>query len=155
MKAVITIMIVFTLIFGLATLPAYAGDREWATAGKILAGAIGISVLANSINNPSYSYNSHSYTTYTPAASANYWVPGHYDAIEEEVWVPEVTCKTWIQPEYAWQWHYGRRIKYLVRDGYYTYQTLPGHYEIQCKGKRWVKGYWTKRHRNKRHHRYY
>lgn len=46
-----TIAIILCLMFGASFLQsAFAGDREWATAGKILTGIIGASILADALD---------------------------------------------------------------------------------------------------------
>jgi hypothetical protein len=51
-------------VAGASLKPATAGDREWATAGKILTGVVAASVLAKAINPPEYTV-----TTYYPSAT--------------------------------------------------------------------------------------
>ena len=50
MKKLIGLMLAAGMLLGcLGVSP--AGDREWATAGKILAGAVGVAVLADALDN--------------------------------------------------------------------------------------------------------
>ena len=51
MKKVLSILAAVILTGTLAAAPAQAGQREWATAGKILTGIIGVTILGNAIAN--------------------------------------------------------------------------------------------------------
>ena len=63
-----------------APFPASAGDKEWATAGKILTGMIGVTILGNAIAG-AYYYPAPVYAppprVYYPPAEV--WVPGHWE----------------------------------------------------------------------------
>ena len=61
MKKLIVLVLV-TAIFLTGSQFSYAGDSEWATAGKILAGVVGVSVLSDmAASRPYYGYSSHHY----------------------------------------------------------------------------------------------
>jgi len=70
--------------------PAQVGESEWATAGKILTGVIGVTILGNAIANsrpyPVPLYAAPSPRAYYPPEEV--WVPGHYEARVESRWVP-------------------------------------------------------------------
>ena len=72
-----------------APFPAAAGDEEWATAGKILTGIIGVTILGNAIAGAHY----HPAPVYAPPPRVYYppeevWVPGRYEVRIERRWVP-------------------------------------------------------------------
>ncbi|HJX14443.1 MAG TPA: hypothetical protein VJ386_01840, partial [Candidatus Deferrimicrobiaceae bacterium] len=51
MKKLIAIAATAAFLAAVAPSPALAGDRGWATAGKILTGIIGVTILGNAIAN--------------------------------------------------------------------------------------------------------
>jgi hypothetical protein len=72
-----------------APFPAAAGDEEWATAGKILTGIIGVTILGNAIAGAHY----YPAPVYAPPPRVYYppeevWVPGRYEIRVERRWVP-------------------------------------------------------------------
>lgn len=89
MKKLIAIAAMAAFLAALAPSPALAGDRGWATAGKILTGIIGVTILGNAIAN-SQPYPA---PVYAPAPRVYYppeevWVPGRYESRIERRWVP-------------------------------------------------------------------
>jgi hypothetical protein len=89
MKKRIAIIAAAAFLAALVSSPALAGDRGWATAGKILTGIIGVTILGNAIAN-SYPYPA---PVYAPAPRVYYppaevWVPGYYESRIERRWVP-------------------------------------------------------------------
>ena len=145
-------MIIF--MAGIVVVPSYAGDREWATAGKILTGMAGVALLADAFASPEEYYPVHNRHHYRPrycpppvvvvresyCPSRSRWVEGHYVQYEERVWVPGETRKIWVPPAYTWERHHGRRIQ-VYHEGYYRFEEMPGHYEV-CLKERWVDGHW-------------
>lgn len=89
MKKILAILVAATLTVGLAAAPARAGDREWATAGKILTGIIGVTILGNAIANA----QAYPAPVYAPPPRVYYppepeWVPGRYETRYERRWIP-------------------------------------------------------------------
>ena len=126
-------------------------DRDWATAGKVMAGVLGVGLITSAIVN-----SARSEPTYYEQRPCHYyrgipvaypepirqrWVPGHYAIIEEQVWFPGASRSVWIPPQYEWREFRGRRERVLIQDGYYRYDTEPGHYEL-VQNKTWVEGHW-------------
>jgi hypothetical protein len=73
------------------------------------------------------------------------WVPGHYEVVQDRVWVAGREEKVWVEPVY--QWHYdpcGRATRVCVQEGYWKVVCTPGHYET-CPRQMWVEGYWVVR----------
>ena len=135
-KTILTLVLTGLVIAG--NQGAYARDKDWATAGKILTGIIGLGILADAVAEPSRPV--YSQTTYYSSSSTNCQPQGHYESYNEQVWIPGETRKYWVDPVYETRCHHGRRIYVLVREGYYQYETLPGHYEVRT-ATRWVNGY--------------
>ena len=122
--------------------PARAGESEWATAGKILTGVIGVTILGNAIA----SSRPYPVPVYAPPPRAYYppeeiWVPGHYEARVESRWVPGYWEVERIERGYGD--HYGGR----PGNGYGNHHArriwVPGHYrDVQVQV--WVPGYWAR-----------
>jgi len=145
MKKLIAIAVAAAFLAAMASSPALAGDREWATAGKILTGIIGVTILGNAIA------NAHTYPApvYAPAPRVYYppeevWVPGHYTTRIERRWVPG-------------HWELERSDRDYDDDGYYKgrygnkYRKhrahriwVPGHYR-DMEVRVWLPGHWEVR----------
>jgi hypothetical protein len=122
--------------------PAHAGESEWATAGKILTGVIGVTILGNAIANS----RPYPVPVYAPPPRAYYppeeiWVPGHYETRVESRWVPgywEVE-----RFERGYDDHYGGRPGNGYGDHHARRIWVPGHYrDVQVR--MWIPGYWTR-----------
>lgn len=138
MKKIVAIVVAAGLLGTMAAAPVQAGQREWATAGKILTGFIGLSILGNALAYP------HPYPApvYAPAPRVYYppeqvWVPGHYQTRFERSWVPG-------------HWEIGRGGRHRhggddYDDDDYDRRSakhwIPGHYrEVEVRV--WVPGHW-------------
>ncbi len=70
------------------------------------------------------------------------WVPGHYELVMKQVWVPGWTEKIWVEPVYEWRDDYRRGpYRVLIRPGHWRDVYHPGHYEMQ-RVRVWRPGYW-------------
>lgn len=87
MKKTVAIAVAVTLLATVAPSPASAGDSEWATAGKILTGVIGVTILGNAIAN-AYGPPPPPYVPRAYPPPPGIWVPGHYERRIERQWVP-------------------------------------------------------------------
>jgi hypothetical protein len=68
------------------------------------------------------------------------WVPGHYETVSRQVWVPGGCEQVWQPAEYGWRHdHCGRRMRVLVRPAGYVTVHTPGRYETVCE-QVWVPG---------------
>lgn len=137
MKKWIGTAVLAAFLAAAAASPARAGDREWATAGKILTGIIGVSILGNAIA------NAHPYPqpVYVPPPRAYYppervWIPGHSEVRVQRRWVPghwEVERGRGGYDRYG-NWYDGRGRRIWV----------PGHYR-DVEVRVWVPGHWEHR----------
>jgi hypothetical protein len=144
MKKVIAIAAAAIFLAALAPSPALAGDRGWATAGKILTGIIGVTILGNAIAN-SQPYPA---PVYAPPPRAYYppaevWVPGYYESRIESRWVPghweiESAGRHYGDDDYGGRYgnDYGRdRGRRVWVPGYYrdveVRVWIPGHWEVR------------------------
>ena len=134
MKKLIAIAVAAAFLGAAAPSPARAGEAEWATAGKILTGVIGVTILGNAIANS----RPYPVPVYAPPPRGYYppeevWVPGHYEARMERRWVPghwEVEGF-----ERGYNSHYGNRHARRI--------WVPGYYrDVQVRV--WIPGYWAR-----------
>ncbi|MDD8051804.1 MAG: hypothetical protein PHG55_10715 [Verrucomicrobiota bacterium] len=143
---------------------ASAGQKEWATAGKILAGAAGVLALDHIFNNRGYNAypppQQHYYTHevreihYEPVYRAQPVVEyrvvrptppprrpaGHYEIQQEEVWVPGTYERQWVPPVVSEVWNGRCYVTREVQPGFFERVWIPGHYE-QRQARVWVEGY--------------
>jgi len=141
MKKLIAIAVAVAFLAAAGSSPAQAGDREWATAGKILTGIIGVTILGNAIANS----QPYPVPVYAPPPRGYYppeevWVPGHYEARVESRWVPghwEVE-----RFERGYDDHYGDRYGNEHGNHHSRRIWVPGHYRDVQVGV-WIPGYWA------------
>ena len=125
-----------------APFSAVAGDAEWATAGKILTGIIGVTILGNAIAGAHY----HPAPVYAPPPRVYYppeevWVPGRYEVRIERRWIPG-----------HWEIGYrgpgsdhGRAERYGGNGKRHARRTwVPGHYR-DVEVRVWIPGRWEVR----------
>ena len=77
--------------------------------------------------------HSSAYGGYTRTHSeSRVWVPGHYENVSRQVFVPGPTRRVWVEPVY--EWRFGScGLRYVcVRAGYWKTIQLPGRYETRC-----------------------
>lgn len=87
MKKTVAIAVAVAILAAVAPSPARAGDSEWATAGKILTGVIGVTILGNAIAS-AYGPPPPPYVPRVYYSPPKVWVPGHYEARIERQWIP-------------------------------------------------------------------
>lgn len=138
MKKILAIIVAAALLTAVAAAPASAGDRGWATTGRILTGIIGLNILGHALAAPYYySYPAPAYA-YPPRGYYPYesvWVPGHYETRIQRQWIPghwEIERRGGDDYEYD-------------DDGYYRYESrrvwIPGHYR-DVRVRVWIPGHW-------------
>ena len=162
----LTRIITAILIAALAVLvlpkpAAYAGDKEWATAGKILAGAAALAIIhevATSHDRDRYIVERHYGTA--PIRRIHYvrspqqtWVPGHYEVRTERQWVEGWWEQVWVPAQYervrvVRYDQYGRAYsawkEVLVEEGHYEQLWHEGYWDAQ-EVSEWVPGHWEYR----------
>jgi len=76
---------------------------------------------------------------------ARFWVPGRYEVVPRNVWIPGYSERVWVEPVYDFGCdRYGNEVRVLVRAGYYRTHQRPGYYEVQ-RSRVWRPGHWTYR----------
>jgi len=137
MKKILAIIVAAGLLAAIAAAPVSAGDRGWATTGKILTGIIGLNILGHAIAN-SYPYPA---PVYGPPPGAYYppeqvWVPGHYETRIQRQWI----SGHWEIERFG---RHGRGDDYDDDD--YRHETrrvwIPGHYR-EAEMSVWIPGHW-------------
>lgn len=119
MKKIISLLVIITFLTVSAS-ASYAGTREWATAGKILAGVLGGLLIFKGISEASKTEQTTSrevvytepvpsghYETRSRVVEDNVWVPAHYETrsrvVEDNVWVPgHYVTKNRVVQERVW-----------------------------------------------------
>jgi len=72
------------------------------------------------------------------------WVPGHYEAVSRQVWVPGVCEQVWQPAEYGWAYdRCGRRVRVLVHPAGYVTVERPGHWTC-VQETVWVAGHYVR-----------
>lgn len=152
MKTILkTVAVVAAVALATTALPSksYAGDQEWATAGKVLTGiaAVGlVAVLASQANHNATVVNASYGTPSYPAPRCEpprQWIPAHYEIQRERVCQP-AHWETVVDPaQYGWvragrQWVYVMIKPECVRRVWVpervewreTKVWVPGHFEV-------------------------
>jgi hypothetical protein len=169
-RTILVITIVAAMVFGFMGTysTAYAGHYRnsghhnnyshhsdgWETAGLIIAGAVGLAVVADALSTPTYSAPYYTQSTYVyPSApyytqqtyivqpAARMWVDGYYVESPQQLWVAGYYTTRWVGPVYDWVWTEGGRRQVLVSQGYQEKVWVPGCYKTQYV-QTWVPGHW-------------
>jgi hypothetical protein len=141
MKKILAIIVAAALLTVVAASPSSAGDRGWATTGKILTGIIGLNILGHALTAPYYySYPAPVYA-YPPRGDYPYepvWIPGHHEARIQRQWIPG----HWEIERYVR--HHGED-EYEYDDDDYRHEArrvwIPGHYR-NVEVRVWIPGHW-------------
>ena len=165
MKRLLMVMVLSASVLLVPLTSAKAGNQEWAVAGKILTGLVGLAVLHRAAHAwerpapapvcvapaPVYVAPAPVYVAPAPptvvytAPPARTWVEGHYVYRERQVWVPGYWERVWIEPRYE-----TRRVlrgnrwveeRVLVEDGHYAQVWRDGYYRAETE-QVWVPGHW-------------
>jgi hypothetical protein len=161
-RAIAVTLIAAVAVIALPRPTAYAGDKEWATAGKILAGVVGAAIIhkiATSDDNNRQVVVQRRYTG-TTVRRVRYvrspqrtWVPGHYEIRAERIWIEGYWEEVWIPPEYKQirVTHYDRHGRpytvwkqVLVREGHHEKIWHEGYWETR-EVREWIPGHWEYR----------
>jgi len=93
--------------------------------------------------------NSHSRGHKQAHRHGKVWVPGHYDTVSRQVWVPGRKRRVWQAAEIGYRYdRCGRRVSYVVRPAGFRVVRRPGHYVTRYE-KVWVPGHFEKRGRRR------
>jgi hypothetical protein len=77
-----------------------------------------------------------------PLRTHRCWCPGHYETVEQQVWVPGQWRQVCVEPVYeSCVDPCGNVTRVLVRRGYHTLVQDPGHYETRYV-QVWVPGHY-------------
>ena len=81
-----------------------------------------------------------------PTCAPRAWVPGHYQPVSRDVWVPAITRRVWVAPVIETRCDlWGRHFDVEVAPGHWQDVIEPGHYERRTE-RVWVPGHWEARH---------
>jgi hypothetical protein len=73
-------------------------------------------------------------------APARHWVPGHFEAQETRVWIPERKEKVWVPAVYGTRFDAcGRAYQVLIRPARWSVVCDPGHFETR-RERVWIAG---------------
>jgi len=161
-RAIATILIAAMAIVALPKPTAYAGDKEWATAGKILAGVVGAAIIHEAVTSGHRDRHVEVHRRYPGRtvrrvryvqSPKRYWVPGHNEIRTVRTWVEGYWEEVYVPPEYkrVRVTKYGPRGRtitvwkeILVREGYHEKIWHKGYWETH-EVREWVPGYWEYR----------
>ncbi len=150
MKMMMKKAIILPLTLGIAVVPlrsSVAGDKEWATAGKIMVGLAALAIISDAVA------DQHCVSVHASPprrvirvnAPRRFWVEGrHVEVVSrvwvpgyhEKVWVPPVRDRVWVATRYGGHWQ-----KTIIRAGFHRKVWHPGHY-VHRRETRWVPGHW-------------
>lgn len=115
-------------LVGALSAPAAAGDVSF---GFGFREGRGVSVA--------FGYSEHKHRHRAPVVHRK-WVPGHYETVERQVYVPGTCEQVWQPAQYEWRYdHCGNRVRVLVRQAGYVHVERPGYYRTVCE-QVWVPG---------------
>lgn len=111
MKTILkAVAVIAAVALGTAAAPtkSYAGDREWATAGKVLTGIAAVGLIASLASQPA-----HCAPPPPRCEPPRQWIPGHYEIQRDRVCIPP-HWETIVEPaQYEWVRH-GHRWEYVL-----------------------------------------
>ncbi len=126
-----------------------AGDREWATAGKVIAGLAALAIIGDLIadEHPVCVPAPPRYRAIRVHAPQQVWVEGRYVEVVRRVWVPPSVDRIWVPPVRRQVWVAtpcgGYWQDTIVRRGFYRTVRRPGHF-VDQRETRWVPGQWER-----------
>jgi len=124
-----------------------AGDKEWATAGKVMVGLAALAVISDLVA------DQHPVCVPAPQprrvirvhAPRRVWVEGRHVQVVRKVWVPGYFERVWVPPVRERVWvatsFNGHWQETVVRPGFHRKVWRPGHY-THSRETRWIPGHW-------------
>lgn len=76
-----------------------------------------------------------------PCQPRQFWIPGHYEWRDVQVWVPGYWHEEYVPPVYQWRIIDGQEVLVMVQEGWVQRYYVPGHYEIVAQSI-WIPGHW-------------
>jgi len=141
------LMIVSILCFAIVSAPcasAFAGNQEWAVAGKILTGLIGLRALHRAAHHHTPPPPAH-VPVQPPPHRGRTWVEPHNTYQHTKVWVPGYWEKVWVEPVYETRTVHRRgrtfEERVLVSEGYWKQVWTDGYFRMERQVVR-VPGHW-------------
>lgn len=146
-KALILLMAVAITAVPLRS--SFAGDKEWATAGKVLTGLAALAIISDLVSD-----HEPVYVVAPPPPPRRVihvrvprpvWVEGRYVEVMRKEWVPGHFEREWVPPAYERVWvatrfgGFWREV--VVRPGYDARRWCRGYY-IDRVETEWVPGHW-------------
>lgn len=142
--------VVLLLAIVIAAIPlrsSVAGDKEWATAGKVMAGLAALAVISDLVadQRPVYVPAPQPRRVIHVRVTRRVWVEGKNVQVVRQVWVPGHFEKTWVPPARQRVWvathsgGYWRDV--VVHPGFYKEVWRPGYF-VRRHETRWIPGHW-------------
>lgn len=131
----VAVIATIALVTAAAPTNTFAGDREWATAGKVLTGIAAAGVIASIVSQPY-----HCVPPPPPRCEPpRQWIPAHYEVQRERVCIPGY-WDTIVEPaQYGWVRH-GHHWEYvIVKPACHQRVWVPERYEWR-EARVWVPG---------------
>lgn len=136
-------LMLLTLMGALAA-PAAAGDLSIDFGFRHARHGNGISIAVGYRNGHRVERNRHRHNDHCQ------YVPGHYEVVQKQVWVPGGLRKEYRPARWGWRYDAcGRRVRVLVRPAGYVMVQVPGHWDY-VQERIWVAGYYACAHGNRR-----
>lgn len=77
--------------------------------------------------------------------SSRVWIPGHYEIVDEQVWVPGFEERVWIEPVFELRRDAcGEARRVLISAGHFEVRCRAGHFELRSV-RMWQPGRWVAR----------
>lgn len=124
-----------------------AGDKEWATAGKVMVGLAALAIITDAVA------DHHTVHVSAPPprrvihvqSPRRVWVEGRYVEVVSKVWIPAYSERIWVPPLRERVWVAtpcgGCWRQTVVRPGFYSNVRHRGRY-VDQRETRWVPGHW-------------
>ncbi len=125
----------------------FAGDKEWAIAGKVMAGLAALAVVSDLVadHHPMYIAPPPPRRVIHVYSPRPVWVEGRYVEVTRRVWVPGRYERTWVPPVCERVWvatpFGGHWQETVVRPGFHDRVWRPGYHEYRTE-MQWAPGHW-------------